>query len=104
VAEPSNLGIEVQEESGRGQSIARVPTARTAFVGRTLRGPVNTPIAVANFGEFQQIFGGLWQPSTLGYAVEQFFDNGGRDAVIVRVVNSARPARAALARRASGHA
>ena len=37
------------------------------------------------------MFGGLWQPSTLSYAVEQFFENGGRCAVIVRVVNGARP-------------
>ena len=38
------------------------------------------------------MFGGLWQPSPLGYAVEQFFDNGGREALIVRVVNGARSA------------
>jgi len=36
------------------------------------------------------MFGGLWQPAPLGYAVEQFFDNGGREALIVRVVNGAR--------------
>ena len=61
-------------------------------MGRTLRGPVNRPALLKSFGEFQRIFGGLWQPSTLGYAVEQFFDNGGREALIVRVVNGARPA------------
>ena len=38
------------------------------------------------------MFVGLWQPSPLGYAVEQFFDNGGREALIVRVVNGARAA------------
>ena len=38
------------------------------------------------------MFGGLWQPSTLSYAVEQFFENGGRRAVIVRVVNGGGPA------------
>ena len=31
-------------------------------------------------------------PVSLGYAVEQFFDNGGREALIVRVVNGARSA------------
>ena len=89
---PSNLGIEVEEERGPDQSIARLGTARTAFVGRTLRGPVNRPILVTSFTEFQHVFGGLWQPSPLGYAVEQFFDNGGREALIVRVVNGARSA------------
>ncbi len=66
--------------------------ARTAFVGRTLRGPVNQPVTIRDFAHFQRIFGGLWQPSLLGYAVEHFFDNGGREAVIVRVVNGARAA------------
>jgi hypothetical protein len=71
--------------------IARLPSAVTAFVGRTLKGPVQRPVAVASFAEFQQMFGGLWQPSTLSYAVEQFFDHGGSRAVIVRVANGARP-------------
>ena len=74
-------------------------TARTAFVGRTLRGPVNRPVLITSFAEFQHVFGGLWQPSPLGYAVEQFFDNGGREALIVRVVNGARSATLDLARR-----
>ena len=83
-------GIQVQEEAGSGQSIAEAPTAVTAFVGRCLRGPVNRPVRIAGFNEFQRIFGGLWQPSTLSYAVEQFFENGGRAAIIVRVTNGAR--------------
>jgi hypothetical protein len=61
-------------------------------VGRTLRGPVDQPILVTSFAQFQHVFGGLWQPSPLGYAVEHFFDNGGREALIVRAVNGARPA------------
>ena len=65
-------------------------------MGRTLRGPVNRPVPIKSFGEFQRIFGGLWQPSPLCYAVEQFFDNGGREALIVRVVNGARAATLAL--------
>jgi phage tail sheath protein FI len=70
--------------------IARAPSAVTAFVGRALKGPVNEPVAIGSFGEFQQIFGGLWQPSTLSYAVEQYFESGGRSAIIVRVVNGGR--------------
>ncbi len=89
---PANLGIRVEEERGPDQIITRLGTARTAFVGRTLRGPVNRPVLVTSFTEFQHMFGGLWQPSPLGYAVEQFFDHGGREAVIVRVVNGARSA------------
>ena len=80
------------EGPGSESSIARLPTAVTAFVGRALRGPVNHPVAVRSYAEFHNVFGGLWQPSTLSYAVEQFFENGGRKAVIVRVVNGGAPA------------
>jgi len=83
-------GILVQEEAGSGQSIAETPTAVTAFVGRCLRGPVDRPVRIDGFNEFQRIFGGLWQPSTLSYAVEQYFENGGRTAIVVRVTNGAR--------------
>jgi uncharacterized protein len=89
---PNKLGLPVEQPSGPDQSIRRLDTARTAFVGRTLRGPVNRPVSIKSFSEFQHVFGGLWQPSLLGYAVEQFFDNGGCEALIVRVVNGARSA------------
>jgi hypothetical protein len=89
---PSKQALQVAEERGPDQSISRLATARTAFVGRTLRGPVNRPVSIKSFAEFQHVFGGLWQPSLLGYAVEQFFDNGGREALIVRVANGARSA------------
>jgi hypothetical protein len=93
---PNNLGFQVEEERGPDQHIARLDAARTAFVGRTLRGPVNRAVALHSFAQFQQIFGGLWQPSTVAYAVEQFFDNGGREAWVVRVVNGARSASLSL--------
>jgi hypothetical protein len=89
---PSKQALQVAEERGPDHSISRLATARTAFVGRTLRGPVNRPVFIKSFVEFQHVFGGLWQPSLLGYAIEQFFDNGGREALIVRVVNGARSA------------
>src|SRR5258708_16669640 len=86
------MGIQLAEQRGPERAIARLGTARTAFVGRTLRGPVNLPVMIASFAEFQHRFGGLWQPSPLGYAVEQYFDNGGREALIVRIVSGARSA------------
>ena len=92
VADSRVSGVELAEQSRTTErAIERVPTGIAAFVGRTLKGPVNQPVPVASFTEFQQIFGGLWQPSTLSYALEQFFENGGRRALIVRVVNGARP-------------
>ncbi len=97
MADSSQAGYRIEEISGPEEGICASGTARAAFVGRTLRGPVGRPLLVRSFADFQQTFGGLWQPSTLAYAVEQFFDNGGREALVVRVVNGARPATLTLA-------
>ena len=86
----------VAEGPGADQPIARLPGAVTAFVGRTVRGPVNQPVLLDSFADYQQVFGGLWQPSPLSYAVEQYFENGGRQAVVVRVVNGGAPATISL--------
>jgi uncharacterized protein len=84
-------GIEIAEENGADHAIERLPTGITAFVGRALKGPVNRPVTVSNLAEFQLTFGGLWQPAPLSYAIEQYFENGGRTAIVVRVANGARP-------------
>jgi uncharacterized protein len=84
-------GIEITEQNGADHAIERVPTGVTAFVGRALKGPVSRAVAIKSFAEFQSVFGGLWQPSTLSYAVEHYFENGGRVAIVVRVANGAHP-------------
>lgn len=86
----------VAEGPGADSAIALLPTAVAAFVGRALRGPVNRAVTVRSFAEFHQVFGGLWQPSPMSYAVEQFFECGGQRAVIVRVVNGGAPATISL--------
>jgi hypothetical protein len=91
LAEPFDSRIASAEAPGSLRVIARAATNIAAFVGRALKGPVNQPVMVRTFADYTRVFGGLWQPSTLSYAVEQFFENGGRAAVIVRVVNGARP-------------
>jgi phage tail sheath protein FI len=94
--ESNVLSFVVAEGTGADQPIARLPGAITAFVGRTVRGPVDQPVLLSSFADYQQVFGGLWQPSTVSYAVEQFFENGGRQAVVVRVVNGGAPATISL--------
>jgi uncharacterized protein len=80
-------GVYVEEISSGVRTITGVATSITAFIGRTRRGPPNDPIRVQSFAEFERAFGGLWSESTLSYAVAQFFQNGGGDALIVRVTD-----------------
>ena len=63
-----------------------------AFVGRTLRGPVNTPVRVDGLAAFKRRFGGDWSRTGLPEAVRQFFEHGGRVLWVVRIVNGARGA------------
>jgi phage tail sheath protein FI len=84
-------GVYIEEVPSGVRTITGVATSITAFVGRALRGPVDSdkksPVRVQSFAEFERNFGGLWRDSTLSYAVQQFFQNGGTDALIVRVHN-----------------
>lgn len=59
-------------------------TSITAFVGRARRGPAGEPTACFNFGEFNRRFGGPWS-RPLSYAVDDFFANGGSQALVVRL-------------------
>lgn len=56
-----------------------------AFLGRAYGGPVNMPVLVRSFEEYEKVFGGLWYQSTMSYAVRHFFLNGGACAAIVRI-------------------
>jgi phage tail sheath protein FI len=78
-------GVYIEEVPSGVRTIVGVATSITAFIGRARWGPVNTPTPVFGYDQFARQFGGVWAPSTLGYAVRDFFLNGGGQAVIVRV-------------------
>jgi hypothetical protein len=76
---------EAEKEPLADRAIVGVSTSITAFIGGARDGPVNRPTLIHGFGEFDRIFGGLWERGTLSFAVQQYYLNGGRDALIVRV-------------------
>lgn len=90
-------GVYVQEVPGGSRAIVGVATAVTAFVGRALRGPVEEPVTIFSYGEFERVFGGLWKLSGLGYAVRDYFRNGGGTALVVRLAPQAAHAQANVA-------
>ncbi|HXI45918.1 MAG TPA: phage tail sheath C-terminal domain-containing protein [Candidatus Acidoferrales bacterium] len=89
-------GVYIVEKSSGVRTITGVATSITAFIGRALRGPTDKPYLVQSFAEFDRTYGGLWAESALGYAVQQFFINGGRDALICRVHKNATAATVTL--------
>src|SRR4051794_27063960 len=81
-------GVYVEEAGSIGHSIPGVPTSITAFVGWARKGPLNTPTKIRSFADYERVFGGLWQFSTMSYAVQHFFLNGGSEALIVRAASA----------------
>ena len=81
-------GVYVEELIPTTRSITGERTSVTAFIGRALKGPVKYPERIYNFEHYKQIFGGLWKPSNMSYAVFQYFQNGGKGALIVRVAQN----------------
>lgn len=78
-------GVYVEEIPSGVRTITGVATSITAFIGRAQRGPTNTPVTINSYADFERIFGGLWTQSSLGFAVRDFYLNGGSQAIIVRL-------------------
>ena len=90
-------GVYIEEIPSGVRTITGVATSITAFVGRALRGPVNDPTPVFGFADYERKFGGLWDQSPMSFAVQHYFQNGGSQALIVRVHNGAPTATLSLA-------
>ena len=89
-------GVYIEELPGGVRPIEGVATSITAFLGCTLRGATGAPGTAKSWAEFERLYGGLWKASALGYAVQHFFNNGGGEALIVRVHNGATVAKATV--------
>lgn len=103
---PSQLtypGVYIEEIPSGVHTISGVSTSVTAFVGYTPRGLDHRAKRIFSFSDFERAFGGLDSASELSYAIQQFFANGGSEAVVVRVPKSdAVPASVQLLDKLSG--
>jgi len=94
--ELSGAGIRVIESPAGEEPIPLRRETVTAFVGPAPRGPANIPVVIESVAEFRRRFGSPAERSRLEWILGQFFDNGGRQAVVVRVPRSGRPSRITL--------
>ncbi|MFD9358930.1 phage tail sheath family protein [Streptomyces sp. NPDC060031] len=85
---PTFPGVYIHEVKSAVHTITGVPTSVTAFVGAAVRGPTDRPVHITSFADYQRVFGGVVPPSPLGYAVYQYYANGGSEAEIVRLVHT----------------
>ena len=78
-------GVPIAEIAGGGHAIVGVPTSITAFVGHAAMGPIDEATTVLSHADFVHEYGGLDVTFPMGYAVRDFFLNGGGQAVIIRL-------------------
>lgn len=91
-------GVYVEEIPSGSKPIEGVGTSTAAFLGFTVKGPVEEPVLISKWDDYQNQFGGIQNTETdvsgsqfkmgdpMGHAVYAFFQNGGTKAYIVRTV------------------
>src|SRR5438105_12746891 len=81
-------GVYIVEQPTVSHVITGVSTSVTAFVGATRQGPADEPTAIGSYADFVRQFGDPIDAAghPLGYAVGNFFANGGTQAIVVRAL------------------
>jgi len=93
---PTYPGVYIEELPSGVRTITGTATSITAFVGRAKKGLSDDPVLVQSFADYERKFGGLWDDSTLSFTVQQYFLHGGKDALIIRVINGGKKASISL--------
>jgi uncharacterized protein len=83
-------GVYIEEVSSGVRSISGVATSIALFIGWAPKGPTNRAVRIASYAEYERAYGGLDGRNDvfLGYAVKNFYDNGGTDAYILRIAHT----------------
>ena len=85
-------GVYVEEIPSGSKPIEGVGTSTAAFIGYATKGPVADPALIFKWDTYDQDYGGICNTAAavngdpMGYAVYNFFLNGGTAAYIVRIV------------------
>jgi uncharacterized protein len=77
----------------------RIRLSRTdvaGFVGVAESGPLNAPVKIQTWRQFQTTFGGFMRDAYLAYSVNGFFQNGGRTCWVVRAGDVSRAVSASV--------
>lgn len=84
----ASVAINMSQEKNQPVPIKGVKTDVAGFIGEAERGPT-TPILIENWAQYQKVFGGSFSTEKyLPFAVKGYFDNGGSELYVARIVDS----------------
>lgn len=82
---PKAPGVYTREVDSGVRAVTGGASAVALFVGPTRSGIDARPQRIASFADFERLYGGLSQTSSLSYSVLHYFANGGGEAYVSRV-------------------
>lgn len=80
-------GVYYQAADYSSDSAMGIRTDIAGFVGIAEQGPIDIPVAVESWRQFQAVFGGFTGAGYLAYSVRAFFENGGKRCWVTRVAS-----------------
>jgi phage tail sheath protein FI len=81
-------GVYIEEIPSAVRTISGVSTSIAAFAGWAPKGPDTRAVLCLSWADYDRIFGGLDARGYLGYAVSQFFGNGGTQCYVIRLTGA----------------
>ena len=78
-------GVYIEEIPSGVHTIVGVATSITAFLGQAAQGPTRSASTVFSYSDYVRLYGDLDVDHPMGFAVRDFFLNGGSQAVIARL-------------------
>lgn len=80
-------GVYTERVDASAPGISVIRTDIAGFIGIAESGPLDTPVPVQSFRQFQAHFGDFTGQGFLAYAVRGFFENGGNRCWVIRVAS-----------------
>src|SRR5688572_9923130 len=89
-------GVYIEEIPSGVKTIEGVSTSITAFVGPARKGPAGEATLIHSLDEYIATYGGVHSAEDkMGLSVTTYYQNGGKDAYIARLVSTSPPAKKA---------
>jgi phage tail sheath protein FI len=78
-------GVHIMEVPSGVRTIVGASTSNLALIGHFPRGPVDEAVRVTSWGDVERMFGGLDRRFVAPYCLQEFYNQGGSTAFVVRI-------------------